>query len=180
MSSTDDRPHLFYNGKKCCVELWAKIKSMGHENNYICHDVTDEKIFAQLPKSFTTVPILVVKGISVPLVGKEVFNWVDTQQYINIVANNITKLSNPDFYVDPTIGKPTSGNFSAIRDCDDKQMANNLTHIEDIDKIKYTPNMSKRYIDRKISSEVQQEKMQNLLASRNNDLLNIMNANKEF
>jgi|SaaInlStandDraft_6_1057023.scaffolds.fasta_scaffold10368_3 hypothetical protein len=180
MSSADDRPHLFYNNKKCCQELWLKIKNFGHENNYICHDVTDEKIFAQLPKSFTTVPILVVKGISVPLVGKEVFNWVETQQYINLNANNITKLSNPDFYVDPTIGKQADGNFSAIKDCDDKKIAVNSAYIEDIDKIQYTPSMSKRYIDRKISTAAQQQKMQELLASRNNDLINIMNANKEF
>ena len=40
--------------------------------------------------------------------------------------------------------------------------------------------MSKRYIDRKISTAAQQQKMQELLASRNNDLINIMNANKEF
>lgn len=180
MSKVDDRPHLFYNDKRCCKELWMKIKTLGHENNYICHDVTDEKIFTQLPKSFTTVPILVVKGISIPLVGKEVFNWVDTQQYINLTANNITKLSNPEFHVDSTIGTPTCGNFSAIKDCDDKQMASNLTHIDDVDNIQFSSNMSKRYIDKKINIITQEHKMQELLKSRNNDLVNIMNANKEF
>jgi len=175
-----EKAHLFYNDKACCRELWEKIKVNGTEDLYICHDVTDPKIFEKLPKSFTTVPILVVKGIAVPLVGKEVFNWVDTQKYINLTSNNINQLSNPDFYVDPTIGKPAPGNFSAIRDCDDKKMGHTSAYLEDIDKMTVTANMNKRYIDKKISKEVQEQKLKFLQQSRNTELANILNANKEF
>ena len=178
--SESDRPHLFYNESPCCKKILSLISEQGAETNYIYHDVTNPDVFARLPASFTTVPILIVKGIKTPLIGKEVYNWIETQKYINLTTNNINQLSDPDFYVDPTIGRVTTGHFSAIRDQDDKKMDPTLLYVEDFDKQKVTDNMQKRYIDKKINSELQKQKLDMLLASRNEDLNAILNANKEF
>lgn len=182
MSSVSDtqKPHLFYNESPCCKTILRLINQQNTNDDYIYHDVTNPEVFNKLPPSFTTVPILVVKGIKTPLLGKEVYNWIETQKFINITTNNITKLSNPEFYVDPTNGKTESGNFSAIRDQDDKKMAPGVLYCEDFDKQSVTENMNKRYIDKRINSELQKQKMESLLASRNEDLNAILNANKEF
>ena len=178
--SDTEKPHLFYNESPCCKTILRLIDQQSANNNYIYHDVTNPEVFNRLPASFTTVPILIVKGIKTPLLGKEVYNWIETQKYINLTTNNINKLSDPEFYVDPTIGKTEAGNFSAIRDQDDKKMAPDVLYCEDFDKEYVTGNMKKRYIDKRINSELQKQKMESLLTSRNEDLNAILNANKEF
>jgi hypothetical protein len=179
--SEEIKHHLFYSNKSpYCGELLIKIKqeSMKDYYNYYCID--DPIVRAKLPPSITKVPTLIVKGIKKPLIGREVFSWLDTQKYINLTSNNITNISNPDFYVDPTIGKTNNINFAAMNDADDKGMNCGITYVEDFDNMRVTDNINKRYIDKKINNDVQKRKLAELIASRNNDLENILNANKKF
>lgn len=173
--------HLFYSNESVhCQNLLKLIKKNEATQCYNYYNIDDAVVRAKLPASITKVPTLIVKGIKKPLIGKEVFNWIETQQYINLTSNNINKVSNPDFYVDPTIGKAHSTNLAAIEDCDDKKMNTNITYVEDFDKIRVTADMNKRYIDRKINENIQKQKLDELIQTRNNDLLNILDTNKEF
>lgn len=174
-----NKPHLFYNNGPRCKELLAKINQRGMENNFIYHDVSDPKVQERLPKSYTSVPLLIIKGFSCALIGKEVFNWLEMSNCTNLESINVSTARNPEFYSDPTIGKPVIGNFSAIRDEDDKKMAPTTMYLEDVDKT-VTSNINKRFIDRKVSEEVHQQKLQQLMANRNMDLQNILNENKMF
>lgn len=175
-----DKPHLFYNKSPCCNNLLKLINDQNLKDKFIFHDVSDPNVLSKLPKSYTSVPILIVKNINMPLIGKEVFNWLETQKYIDLTSNNILKSSNPDFYVDPTIGKAYDVNCASIIDDDDDKMNTSLAYTKDWNKMTITNNMNVRYIDNKISYEVQQRKLQQLCQDRNNDLLKLMNNNKLF
>ena len=43
-----------------------------------------------------------------PLIGKEVFNWIQSQQFINLSTNNITTTKNPNFKLETTNGRAQS------------------------------------------------------------------------
>ena len=130
--------------------------------------MTDPNVIKKLPKSFTRVPILIVIGISMPLIGKEVFNWVETQKFIGLTANNINKSKNPDFKVDVTNGKTYNTNCAALNDADDDKLNTSLAYTYDWNKFQIGNNMNTTYIDNKISSEVHQRKLEQLLKDRIN------------
>lgn len=174
-----NKPHLFYNNGPRCKDLIRKINEYKMEDEFIYHDVADPNVQQRLPKSYTSVPLLFIKGFSSALIGKEVFNWVEMNNCINLDSIDVTTARNPDFYFDPSIGKPVQGNFSAIKDEDDKKMAPTSMYLEDVDKM-VTQNMNKRFIDKKVSEKVHQEKLQQLMTNRNDDLQNILNENKLF
>ena len=174
-----DKPHLFYNNSKCCLKLLEILKLQNINDNFIYHDVSDPNVLKKLPPSFTTVPILIVKYIAMPLIGKEVFNWIETQKYIGLTANNITKSMNPEFRTEQSNGQQYIGNFCAINDEDDDKVNNTMVKIKDWDKLQIT-DMNKRFIDNKLSCEIQQQKLKLLMEDRNIELNNIMNSHKKF
>lgn len=174
-----DKPHLFYNNLPCCMEIRKIIKEEGMENQFVYHDVTDPAVLSKLPPSFKRVPILVVKGIQIPLIGKEVFTWVETQKYINLTANNINTSRNPEFRADPSLGKSNDVNYAAYNDADDDKLNSDLASIKEFDRT-ISNNLSKRFIDTRINSEAQQHKLQQLLLDRNTDLERIMESHKKF
>ena len=67
-----------------------------------------------------------------------------------------------------------------MNDADDKKMNSGITYVEDFDNLHVTDDINKRYIDRKINDDIQKRKLAELISSRNTDLENILNANKEF
>lgn len=175
----DNRPHLFYGNGTHSRELLQRLKKYGMEDDFIYHDVTDIKVQERLPPSYKTVPLMVVKGFSSALIGKEVFNWVELQHCTNLESIDVNKSRNPEFRVDPTIGKPVTGHFSAIRDEDDKKVDPTSMYLEDVDKM-VTQNIHNKYKDKKISQEVHQQKLQQLMQTRNVELQNILEQNKIF
>lgn len=172
-------PHLFYNNGPRCKELLKKIKEYDMIKNFIYHDVTDPDVQQRLPKSYTSVPLLIVKGFNNALIGREVFNWLEINNCTNLESINMKVARNPEFRTDPTIGKTTAGNFSAIRDEDDKKMAPMTMYLEDVGKT-VTENINKRFIDKKVTEDVHQQKLQQLMTNRNSELKNILNNNKLF
>ena len=175
----NNKPHLFYGNGPHSRQLLQKIKDYNMTDNFKYHDVTDPMVQERLPQSYTTVPLMVVKGFDSALIGKEVFNWVEMQHCTNLESINIKSAQNPKFRVDPTIGKPISGHFSAIRDEDDKKVDPNSMYLEDVDKM-ITNNIHNKFKDKKISEEVHQQKLQQLMQSRNVELQNILEQNKIF
>ena len=174
-----DKPHLFFNKSPCCQKLMEIIKSYGMENNFIYHDVSDPVVLSKIPSSFKRIPILIVKGCSIPLVGKEVFNWVESQQFMNLTSNNINKSSNPEFHVDPTIGKAYDNTGAAINDDDDDKFNASLAYVKDWDSL-ISNNVGKRFKDNKIMETDYKEQLEKLTMERNTTLSNIMDKHKNF
>lgn len=174
-----DKPHLFYNNLPCCKSLIKLIKDQGMYDHFQYHDASDPAVLSKLPKTFTRVPILVVKGCSIPLVGKEVFTWLESQKFLNLTANNITKSKNPEFRVDATIGKTYDSKGAALNDADDDKLNSSLAYTKDWDKM-ISANIGKRFIDGKISQDAQRQKLAQLESERNTDLMRIMDAHKNF
>lgn len=182
------KPRLFYNTKPCCEKLLNMINENGLEDEFIYHNVEDPAVIAKLPPSYTRVPILIVKGINGPLMGREVFIWLESQQYFNMKSNNIEKASpNLEFKAPTLLAKPIDTNSAAIGilngqvvDRDDKKMNQSYLYTEDWNKCKITNDLSKRYIDTKISEEAQQRKLAQIIEERNATLESIMDKNKKF
>lgn len=56
---------------------------------------------ATVPNSINQVPTLIVKGFIKPLVGKQVFDWIESLEYFDQHTNNINvKYSNKQLEVD--------------------------------------------------------------------------------
>lgn len=54
-----------------------------------------------VPDSINQVPTLIVKGFIKPLVGKQVFDWIDSQDYFDQHTNNIkVKYCNKQLQID--------------------------------------------------------------------------------
>lgn len=175
-----DKPRLFYNNTPCCERLMDLIEAENLKDMFVYHNVDDPKVASKIPKSFTRVPILIVKGITMPLIGKEVFNWINSRKYVDLQSIDVNKSSNPTFNATPHIGKAYDTNAAAIEDKDDKKMNSTLAYMEDWEKLRITSDMKKRFVDNKLSKEAQQKKLQDLVDSRQNELDRIMNDNKNF
>jgi len=174
-----DRPHLFFNNSPCCQNLMSIINKFGMQDDFIYHDVTDPVVLSKIPSSFKRIPILVVKGCSSPLIGKEVFVWVESRQYMNLTSNNITKSSNPEFYVDPTIGKPYDNIGAAIDDKDDDKFNTTMVYLEDWDKL-ISNNVGKKFKDTKITVDDYERQLNKLNNERNTILTDILDKHKNF
>jgi len=175
-----DKPRLFYNSSPCCKRLMELITEELLIDIIIYHNVDDPQVQSRLPESFTRVPILIVKGISFPLIGREVFNWIHSRKYLNLTSIDINKSENPEFKETPHIGKNYNTNCAAIRDEDDKKMNSTLAYLEDWEKLRITSDMNKKFTDDKLSTETSQKKLEELVSSRSKDLEKIMNENKNF
>jgi hypothetical protein len=110
------------------------IKEEDLMKDFMYHNVDDPNVANKIPESFTRVPILVVKGVTMPLIGKEVFNWIMSRKYLNIHSIDVNKSSNPTFTETPHIGKAYDTNAAALEDKDDKKMNSSLAYMEDWDK----------------------------------------------
>ena len=143
------------------------------------HDVTDPDVLSKLPPTFTRVPILIVKGCKIPLIGKEVFTWVQSQQYLNLSSTNITTSRNPEFKVDPSLGVSKDYKGAALRDEDDDKLISSLAHSDNWN-LHISKGINTRFIDSKIDISKQKEQLEKLERERNNDLQRIMDAHKSF
>lgn len=113
---SDTNPLLFYSDKCVyCAQLLAKLKEKNITNiKLICVDKV------RVPDIITQVPTLAVKSMNKPLVGKHVFDWVESQTFFNIPTNNIQKKTiNPRLQTDESLsfirlGK--SNTFTTLKD----------------------------------------------------------------
>jgi hypothetical protein len=77
---------IYYSDKcKFCAQLLIAIKSANLSNLKLVN--IDFQIY---PKDLvSSVPTLIGEDIIKPLVGKEVFQWVNNQRFFNSSSNNI-------------------------------------------------------------------------------------------
>jgi hypothetical protein len=81
-------PILFYS-HKCpyCTKLMLDIQKKNIQGmlKFVCVDDV------RAPPMITQVPTLVIKHCTKPMVGKDVFNWVNNHTFFNIPTNNINQ-----------------------------------------------------------------------------------------
>uniref|UniRef100_A0A6C0LYQ3 Glutaredoxin domain-containing protein n=1 Tax=viral metagenome TaxID=1070528 RepID=A0A6C0LYQ3_9ZZZZ len=117
---------LFYSNKcEYCQQLLKTIKD-NHLTGFKFIDV--DKI--RVPDSITQVPTLAIKSYNKPLVGKQVFDWIESQDYFNQITNNIkTRTSNKQPVVDNSLAYSKlkkSDNFTSL----DEKQPDETIHVD--------------------------------------------------
>lgn len=176
--------HILFYSDRCmyCANLLRLIKQIQTEQNYkfICVDNPQIK----LPEIITDVPTLVVKGMNRPLVGKEVFTWIESLNYINLETNNIKTSKNPDFTskIDISLnsyGNTVDINCISLTDNDD-ELNKKIVNFNKLGDIFITDDITKKITDSKIRKDIQDKMLNEHLAMRNGDLDSILSLNKQF
>lgn len=169
---------LFYSNKcQYCINLLSLIKSSGQQENYKYISVDDQSI--KLPDIIQKVPTLIVKGTNKPLVGKEIFSWISSQEYMNISTNNITTTKNPNFKVDSLISNTIDVNYISLTENDD-DLNKKIVQFNKFNEIFITEDINKIIKDQKINEDLQTKKLSQLLINRTSQIDNILNLNKQF
>ena len=169
---------LFYSNKcQYCINLLSLIKSSGQQDNYKYISVDDQSI--KLPDIIQKVPTLIVKGMNKPLVGKEIFSWISSQEYMNISTNNMTTTKNPNFKVDSLIANTIDINYISLTENDD-DLNKKIVQFNKLNEIFITEDINKIIKDQKINEELQTKKLSQLLINRTSQIDNILNLNKQF
>lgn len=169
---------LFYSNKcKHCVNLLSLIQTSGLNGSYKYILVDDPKI--KLPDIIEKVPTLIVKGMNKPLVGKEVFTWIKSQEFINLQTNNITTVKNPYFKSDKTIANTIDINYISLTDNDD-DFNKKIVQFNKLNEMFITDDINKIITDQKINEKLQSEKLSQLSKLRTSQIDNILSLNKKF
>jgi hypothetical protein len=171
--------HILFYSNKCqhCSNLISLIQSLGTKDNYKYISVDDPNL--KLPDIIEKVPTLIVKGMNKPLVGKEVFTWISSQQYINLETNNITSVKNPYFKPDATLSNTIDINYISLTDNDD-ELNKKIVKFNKLNEIFITEDINKIIKDNKINKELQEMKFSQLLTNRTSQIDSILNSNKQF
>ena len=169
---------LFYSNKcQYCINLLSLIKSSGQQDNYKYISVDDQSI--KLPDIIQKVPTLIVKGMNKPLVGKEIFSWISSQEYMNLTTNNVTTTKNPNFKVDSLIANTIDINYISLTENDD-DLNKKIVQFNKLNEIFITEDINKIIKDQKINEDLQTKKLSQLLTNRTSQIDNILNSNKQF
>ena len=84
---------LFYS-EKCqyCYKLLQEIKNRNLEGvfKFVCVDTV------RVPPVITSVPTIIIRQCTKPLVGKDAFHWIANHTFFNIPTNNINAKINTD------------------------------------------------------------------------------------
>lgn len=169
---------LFYSDKcKHCSALLTSINKTCTQDNYKFISVDNSSI--KIPEIITKVPTLIVKGMNKPLVGKEVFSWFNSQQFLNLSTNNINNIFNPHFKSDNTLANSKDINYVSLNGNDD-DMNKRIVRVNKFNDILITDDINKVIKDNKINQELQNSKLNQLLNNRTSQIETILNLNKNF
>lgn len=169
---------LFYSDKcKHCSALINSINKTCTQDNYKLISVDNPSI--KIPEIITKVPTLIVKGMNKPLVGREVFSWFNSQQFINLQTNNINNIFNPQFKTDNTLTNTKDINYVSLSGNDD-EMNKRIVGVNKFNDILITDDINKVIRDNKINQELQNSKLNQLLSNRTAQIDTILNLNKNF
>lgn len=171
--------HILFYSDKClhCNKLINLIHSTTTEENYKFISVDNPEI--KIPDIIEKVPTLVVRGMNKPLIGKEVFSWIQAQQYINLKTNNINMIKNPEFHVDVSLVNSIDTNYVSLTD-NDEGLNKRIVNFNKLNDMLITDNISQQIKDNKINQELQNKKLDQLVNNRSNQIDSILNFNKKF
>jgi len=178
MATTTNKHILFYSNKcQHCINLLSLIKTNGLNESYKYILVDDSNI--KLPDIIEKVPTLIVKGMNKPLVGKEVFTWIKSQEFINLQTNNIKNVKNPYFKSDNTNANTIDINYISLTDNDD-ELNKKIVQFNKLNEMFITDDINKIITDQKINEKLQSEKLSQLSKLRTSQIDNILSLNKKF
>jgi hypothetical protein len=141
--------------------------------------VDDKNI--KIPDIIVSVPTLIVKGINKPLVGKEVFLWLEAQQFLNIKTNNIMNINNPTFKIENQImGMGIEQDMNYISLNNNEELNKKLVQFNKMNEIFITEDINKKIKDNKITNESQNNRLIQLLNNRSLQIETLLNNNKNF
>ena len=172
--------HILFYSHKCdfCTTLTTSITNTSTQDNYKFISVDNPSI--KIPEIITKVPTLIVRGMNKPLVGKEVFSWIKSQQFMNLSTNNINKnTTNPTFKSDNTLANTIDINYVSLNGTDD-EMNKRIVKVNKFNDILITDDINKVIKDHKINQELQNSKLSQLLNNRTLQIETILNLNKSF
>jgi hypothetical protein len=139
--------------------------------------VDDKNI--KIPPIIVSVPTMIVRGINKPLIGKEVFSWLDAQQFLNIKTNNITnEIVNPIFHVDNMKAIELDINYISFNNND--ELNKKLVQFNKMNEIFITDDINKKIQDNKINNEIQNKKLNQIINNRNLQIETLLNNNKNY
>ena len=170
--------HILFYSDKCihCIKLLKIIEN--NKDNFKFIDVDNKN--TKIPAIIEKVPTLIVKGMNKPLIGKEVFSWINAQQFLNLETNNINNVKNPIFSVDINQNPNTKDiNYISINDNDD-DLNKTIVNFNKINEIFITEDINKIIKDFKINKDLQNQKLDQLLNNRTNQIDSILNFNKKL
>ena len=171
--------HILFYSNKCehCLKLVSLIQLNGLNDNFKYILVDDSQV--KLPDIIEKVPTLIIKGMNKPLVGKEVFTWINSQEFINLKTNNISVVKNPKFTPDKILSNTIDINYISLTDNDD-ELNKKIVQFNKLNEMFITDDISKVIKDNKINEKLQTEKLSELLQNRTHQIDNILNLNKKF
>ena len=177
------KPVLFYS-RLCpyCSNAINIIMNNNTRNNYRLLCVDDPNF--KMSEHVKNVPTLFAKELNKPLVGAEVINWIQSNDFFNIPTNNVqyTK-SNPIklFSIDNELQKTAitkDTNLIAWSGNDD-EMNKTSAKFNEITQM-YITNTDKHIIDSKMNKFLQEQKLNTLEQGRKNQIDDILSKNKKF
>lgn len=178
---------LFYSNRCIhCNKLINIINNKTLQDKFKYISVDDNTI--KIPEIIKSVPTLIVKGINKPLIGKEVFLWLESQDYLNIDTNNIYKNKmNPQFIIDNNTfqinGISQDLNYVSIgNDERDTDLNYNKTSAQfnKINEMFITDDINKKIKDSKIDQDLQNSRLNQLLSNRSLQIETLLNNNKKY
>lgn len=189
---------LFYSDK--CQYSMMFIKKLNDDNILQDFKLINILELKEIPQMITNVPTIIIKNISVPLIGLEAFKWLDNNKYFFQQTNNInnaSKINSTDTVIQQNSNThflannhKISNDFANLKDEDDDKITNikyngakQNTSIIDNNTTSSTisnkqSNINFKVTDTRISQDVQTQKLNELLNLRKLQMKNIMDETK--
>lgn len=86
--------NIFFFSYQCgtCIKVKKILENEGLINNFYQYCVDNN--LDNLPPQITRIPTLIVSNINKPLIGKEIFNWINKMKFIKYNKNTINNNKN--------------------------------------------------------------------------------------
>lgn len=168
--SKENQNILFYSSVGCLYseQILKKIKDEKLIDNFKLINVYElYKSGKQIPSEITETPTMIIYNIPKPLVGAEAFDWIDNHKYFYQKTNNVNnvKIAIPIITeCKDAADLKKNDEFANIKDNDDeettKKKYNGATQNNLI------TNSEKYITEQKMTMEIQNKKLQELLLQR--------------
>jgi hypothetical protein len=169
---------VFYSNKcHYCENLLKTIQKerLVDQCQLICFETNPEKI----PQIITNVPTIIAKDLIKPLIGMEAIEWIENRKFFNQITNNIVSnnVINPniisalkDLEFNKSESSSISDHYTNITDTNIEKTMMDYDNIN-IDAPITNDITNKKISDIKITDELQEQKLKELIVLRKHQLL---------
>lgn len=171
-----DKHLLFYSSERCEYSnlFIKKLKSENLLNEFKLIDVLElYRNGKKIPPEITNIPTIIIKNMAKPLTGEDAFNWIETNRYFYQKTNNV---NNPVKIAALKIDEFKDGadlkidEFANIKDTDDDIATKKKYNGASQNTLIIGDQIKQQITEQKMSSDVQNKKLQELLQMRKNQL----------